>query len=131
MPEPHDHADPDPLAALRAHVQQAHAAAEQLSEQAGAARRRISETPRSGWEVPDDDANQARATASELHGLVELVRSLRELLPEELQGQLTDLIRQLLVVLRALVDVLLARLEQTSGSEPPAAPVEVQDIAIH
>jgi hypothetical protein len=87
------------------------------------------QTPPSGWATPEDE--QARAAADDLQALIELARSLRELLPEELQSQLTDLIRQLLVVLRALVDVLLARLEQSRDAEPPPAPVEVQDIAIH
>jgi hypothetical protein len=115
MPEPR--AAEDPLATLRGHVRSAQDAAERLARQAG-------RTPPNGWEPLDDE--QARAATAELRGLVELVQTLRELLPEDLRAQLTDLVRQLLVVLRAVVDLLIARLERSE----PAARTVAQDIPV-
>jgi DNA-binding HxlR family transcriptional regulator len=51
---------------------------------------------------------------------------LREILPPELHHQLTDLVRQLLVLLRALIDWAVTRLEQ----EGPGREPEVEDIRI-
>ncbi|HST56685.1 MAG TPA: hypothetical protein VLJ42_12435 [Solirubrobacteraceae bacterium] len=126
----------DPLAALREHVHSARQAAERLARDASAgnahdATRAPGEgsahaTPPNGWASPEED--QARAASDELQALVELVRSLRELLPDELRAQLIDLIRQLLVVARALVDVLIARLEHSAQHAP--ADVELEDITI-
>jgi hypothetical protein len=107
----------DPLATLRGHVRSAQDAAERLAREA-------KRTPPNGWEPLDHE--HARETSEELRGLVELVQALRELLPEDLQSQLTDLLRQLLVVLRAVVDLLIARLER---AEPPSR-AEAQDIPV-
>jgi hypothetical protein len=107
----------DPLATLRGHVRSAQEAAERLAREAG-------RTPPNGWEPVDHE--QTRDTTEELRGLVELVQTLRELLPEDLQTQLTDLVRQLLVVLRAVVDLLIARLERAE----PASRTEAQDIPV-
>lgn len=107
----------DPLEILRGHLRSAQEAAQQLlSETEG--------TPPRGWEPLD--ADEARQTAGELHSLSELLGSLRELLPEDLRVELAELIRQLVAVLRALLDVLLSRVR--SAGHPPGA--EVQDIPI-
>jgi hypothetical protein len=95
---------PDPLTELRERVSAAQAAAERL---AGEAR----EAPRHG-------------AHDELDALVALLRALRELVPPELQQQVSDLIRQVLLLLRAVIDFWVQRLEA-----PPAG-VEVQDIPI-
>jgi DNA-binding HxlR family transcriptional regulator len=50
----------------------------------------------------------------------------RELLPDELQQQVTELIRQLLLVLRALIDWAVARIERG----PRGRETEVEDIPI-
>jgi hypothetical protein len=102
-------APPDPLTELRERVHAAQAAAERL---AGEARSQARELPR--HEAPD-----------ELEALVALLRALRELVPAELQQQVSDLIRQVLMLLRAIVDYWLARLDA-----PPPAGVDVQDIPI-
>lgn len=174
----------DPLAALRAHVRHAHAAAERLAFDAGATRARPSgapvsrprgagtrppggpppgsdqppgagapagpamppganvppgsvppgsgdppgpgmpgpETPPSGWAANDP----AREIGGELRALVELVESLQGLLPAELRDQLHEVIRQILLLARAVIDWLVERMQ----SEPPEPPAEVQDIPI-
>ena len=94
-------APPDPLTELRERVQAAQEAAERL---AGEAR---------------------HETRDELEALVGLLRTLRELVPAELQQQLTETIRQVLLLVRALVDFWVERLEA-----PRPEAVEVQDIPI-
>jgi hypothetical protein len=100
-------APPDPLTELRDRVHAAQAAAERL---AGEAR----EWPR-------------REAADELDALVALLRTLRELVPPELQQQVTEVIRQVLLLLRAIIDFWVDRLE---GGGTGARDVEVEDIPI-
>jgi hypothetical protein len=99
-------APPDPLAELRERVHAAQAAAERL---AGEAREH----------APRADARD------ELDALVTLLRALRELVPPELQAQVTDVIRQVLLLLRAVIDYWVDRLDAPRPTE-----VEVQDIPI-
>jgi hypothetical protein len=113
MPE----SQPDPLELLRAHLRDAQAAAQRLVREA-------TETPASGWEPLD--AAQAVQAAEEAHSLGELLRSLRELLPEDVLAELLRLVRQLLAVLRALLDVLISRLNHPKS----VAGGEIQDIPI-
>jgi hypothetical protein len=102
-------APPDPLTELRERVVAAQAAAERLASEArGQAR-----------ELPRQDA------PDELDALVGLLRALRELVPPELQQQVSELIRQVLLVLRAVIDFWVARLDA-----PRTAEVDVQDIPI-
>jgi hypothetical protein len=54
-----------------------------------------------------------------------VLASLRELVPPELQQQVTDLIRQVLVLVRAVLDRWIERLEPARGGEP-----DVEDIPI-
>jgi hypothetical protein len=98
-------APPDPLSDLRERVHAAQAAAERL---AGDAR----DWPR-------------RETADELDALVALLRTLRELVPPELQQQVTDVIRQVLLLVRAVIDYWVDRLETPRGTA-----VRVEDIPI-
>lgn len=94
-------APPDPLTELRERVQAAQEAAERL---AGEAR---------------------HETRDELEALVGLLRTLRELVPAELQEQLTETIRQVLLLIRALIDFWVDRLEA-----PRPEAVEVEDIPV-
>jgi hypothetical protein len=96
---------PDPLSELRERVQAAQAAAERLAGEA--------------HEVPPQ-------TRDELDALVGLLRALRELVPPELEQQVTDVIRQVLLLLRALIDYWVERLEPAREN----AEAEVQDIPI-
>jgi hypothetical protein len=98
----------DPLTELRDRVHAAQAAAERL---AGEAR----EWPR-------------REAADELDALVVLLRTLRELVPPELQQQVSDVMRQVLLLLRAIIDFWVERLDSAGGSQRAA--VEVQDIPV-
>jgi hypothetical protein len=102
-------APPDPLSELRERVHAAQAAAERL---AGEAREHTAG-------IPHRDARD------ELDALVALLRALRELVPSELQAQVTEVIRQVLLLLRAVIDYWVDRLDA-----PRAAEVEVQDIPI-
>jgi hypothetical protein len=102
---------------LRAHLRSAQQAAQQLLSDA-------ERTPPRGWEPADFEQTQRQA--GQMHSLVELVRSIRELLPEDVLAEFTDLIRALLNVLRALVDVLLSR--SSSGAQERDA--EIKDIPI-
>ena len=73
-----------------------------------------------------DDATQ------EAQALVALVQLLRDLLPDELRQQVTDLIRQVLMLVRAVIDWYLQRLEAGRvgpNREPVAGPV-VEDIPL-
>ena len=95
-------APPDPLSELRERVHAAQAAAERLA-----------------GELPRHD------TRDELDALVALLRALRELVPPELQQQVSEVIRQVLLLLRAVIDYWVDRLDA-----PRPAEVEVQDIPI-
>ena len=64
--------------------------------------------------------------STEMQTLVALLESLRDLLPPELREQVTALARQLLLVLRALIDWLVDRLERGPRGSAP----EVEDIPI-
>jgi hypothetical protein len=98
-------APPDPLTELRERVHAAQAAAERV---AGEAR----EWPR-------------REAADELDALVALLRTLRELVPPELQQQVTEVMRQVLLLLRAIIDFWVERLDAPRGGA-----VEVEDIPV-
>jgi hypothetical protein len=109
MPGP----DPDQLDELRERVRATTEAAERL----------MRDVPPRGWAAPPRAAGDAR---SEMQQLVALLESLRELLPPELRAQVTELARQLLLVLRALIDFLVDQLERgPRGAEPT-----VEDIPI-
>jgi hypothetical protein len=101
-------APPDPLAELRDRVHAAQAAAERLAGEA----RHSSDWPR-------------RAAQDELDALVGLLRTLHGLVPDELQQQVADVIRQVLLLLRAVIDFWVERLEAPRGGE-----VEVEEIPI-
>ena len=79
--------------------------------------------PPSGWQVPGADRDPG--SGRELELLAQVLRSLRDLIPPELQQKLADALRELLLAIRALIDWYLERVEQRR-----AAPTEVQDIPI-
>ena len=105
----------DPLDDLRDRVRATTEAAERLMRD---------QIPAGGWAAtPPPSSGEA---TSEMQALVALLESLRDLLPPELRVQVTELVRQLLLVLRALIDFLVDRLEHgPRGGEP-----EVEDIPI-
>jgi hypothetical protein len=112
--------EPDPLDDLRAQVRATQEAAERL----------IGGTvPPRGWEPPRE---RTGAFGEEVEALAALLTSIRDLLPPDLREQVTDLIRQLLLVLRALIDWLVTRIEERAaadGERPPGGD-RVEDIPI-
>jgi hypothetical protein len=110
---------PDPVSDLRERLRATRQAAERL---AGDPPPRL---PPQGWATPPGADGQARGAHDDLAAIVALLGALRELVPPELQQQVTDLIRQVLVLVRAILDRLIERLEPERGSEP-----EVEDIPI-
>ena len=70
-------------------------------------------------------AGDGDQSTRELAALVGLLEVLRGLIPRELADQLTDLVRELLLLARALIDWYLERLELRRRR-----PVEVEDIPI-
>lgn len=79
--------------------------------------------PPAGWQEPP--AADPAENGAELELLAQLVRSLREVLPAELERRLADALRELLVALRALIDFYLERLERRErpNEEPRDIPI--------
>ena len=108
---------------LRARLDEAHAEAERLVQQAqpetaaGGAER----VPPRGWESPH------RPAPSELGGLLALLDSMRDAVPAELSRQLATALRDLLLALRALIDWYLERLGEPARRR---SEVEVEDIPL-
>jgi hypothetical protein len=128
----------DPLAELRERVQQAQEAAERAASAAQAQARTAggADPPAQGWSSGADDGRDAgsgggaggadagdwRAVAQALAPLAE---ALRGAIPLELRQTVAELVRELLIAVRALIDWLLDRMERSPGPT-----VEVEDIPI-
>lgn len=114
--------DTDPFDELRSRIRSTADAAERLTFEAA-----MGGAPR------EDDADGSRRAADdatrEAQALLALVAMLRDVLPEDLRRQLTDLIRQVLLLVRAVLDHLLRRLEAPGDRPAPTAPV-VEDIPL-
>jgi hypothetical protein len=70
--------------------------------------------------MPERDEQQL-----EVEAVVELLTRLRELVPPELQAQLAEVVRQVLLLVRAVLDWWVARLEPARGDRP-----DVEDIPL-
>jgi hypothetical protein len=108
----------DPLDELR----------ERLRATQEAAARLAGEEPRvppQGWAAPPRAGDGSTGLDAELAALVAALAALRELVPPELQRQVADLVRQVLLLVRAILDRWIERLEAERGAEP-----EVEDIPI-
>ena len=123
MTDPRDQA----LDAVRAHLDEAHAAADRLVREAQhqaeeAAGDGAPHVPPRGW-----DADRGDAATPDLHALLALLDAVRAAVPAELSHQLAAALRELLLALRALIDWYLERLGGPAGarSEP-----EVEDIPL-
>ena len=77
-------------------------------------------TPPRGFEEPK--AQQAAPPFPDLSALTGLMELARSSLPPDLQRQLQQALRELLIALRAVLDYSIDRLEP--GQEPPSATVE-------
>jgi hypothetical protein len=113
---------PEALEALRARLQATQEAAQRLAEEAASDR-----PPPMGWDVP----RRAADAGDELDALISLLATLRDVLPPELRAQLADLVRALLVFVRAVLDWWIGRLE-TGAAPAPEGPGDdgIQDIPI-
>ena len=115
--------DEDSLRALRDRVRSTQDAADRLVREASAHAAGTGRTPPRGWQPPQAEA---AGVSSEAQALAALLDSLRALLPAELREQVNDLIRQLLRIVRALVDLLIDRLEPAPrGAAPPVEDIPV------
>ena len=121
-------AEPDPLEELTRRVRAAQEAADRVISEAGAATRAGASRggdrpPARGYAAPEGDERDGRsAEPRALLGLLDLGRGL---MPAELRHALADLVRELLMLLRALIDWYLERLELRRRE-----PVDVEDIPI-
>lgn len=118
----------DPLEQLRERIRATQDAAEKLASEAGEARRAQSEgrVPPQGYRTPGEHAT----TTEEVRALAALLESLHALVPEELQQQLAEVVRQVLLLLRALIDWWVDRLEGPARDTSPASAEGAQDIPI-
>jgi hypothetical protein len=113
-------AEPEPirLDELRARLRETHAAAERLAGQ----------IPPQGWA-----SAQARSeTAEEIQALVSILTALHAVVPEDLWEQVREIVRQLLLLLRALLDLVVDRLAGDGRAAGPRATGSpgLQDIPI-
>ncbi len=92
MPEP----EPIRLDELRARLRETQAAAERLAGQ----------IPPQGWA----SAQARNETAEEIQALVSILSALRAVVPDDLWEQVREIVRQLLLLLRALLDLVVERL---------------------
>ena len=114
-------AEDDPLEALRVRLEATQDAVDRLAAEAREAR--TGAATGAGPQAPPPSGEQA---AGEVQALAALVEMLRGLLPAELQAQLTELIRQVLLLVRAILDWWIERIDV-----PPEAPgADVQDIEV-
>lgn len=79
--------------------------------------------PPRGWSVPG--AGPPPTLGNELQGIVALLESARSLIPPELQQQFAQVLRELLLAIRALIDWYLDRIDRR-----PRGKAEVEDIPI-
>jgi hypothetical protein len=121
----------DALRRLEDRLGRASEAAERLIAEAAGTVGRAAESfgraggpPPAGWQVPGA-AGQAGGGKGDVELLSQVLGSLRELIPPELQRRLADALRELLMAIRALIDWYLERTERKR-----AEPSEVQDIPI-
>jgi hypothetical protein len=115
----------DALRRLEERLDRASHAAERLIADAAesVASRVAPKPPPAGWQAPS--GGERPRAEGELELLVQVVQSLRELIPPELQQRLATALREVLLAVRALIDWYLERVERRKAS-----PVEVQDIPI-
>jgi len=99
----------------------AEAAAESAARAASAFRR----PPPAGWQTPATGEAPGPDRGADMELLMQLVDSLRELVPPDLQRRLAEALRELLLAIRALINWYLERLERQRDE-----PAEVQDIPI-
>jgi hypothetical protein len=123
--------DEDALRAVRAHLDDAHAAADRLvreaqrqAEEAAGGEPERERVPPRGWQTPGAGA---APSAPDLQAILALIEAVRDAVPPELSRQLAEALRDLLVALRALLDWYIERLGEPA---PGRGRVEVEDIPL-
>jgi hypothetical protein len=116
----------DSLYRLEERLERASAAAERLIAEAKEQAKRpgADKPPPAGWQAPREERGD-RGTGGDIELITQIVESLRELIPAELERRLAEALRELLLAIRALIDWYLERSER--GRSEPA---EVKDIPI-
>ncbi|MDX6697997.1 MAG: hypothetical protein QOE65_1394 [Solirubrobacteraceae bacterium] len=131
MNTPHPPAEGgDPLDELGERLRSAQETADRLVREATEAARMAGGDPAGdprrppprGYATPGDGG---RSTAADIQALAALLELGRTMLPPELRAQVAELVREILLLVRALIDWYLERVEARRK-----APVEVQDIPI-
>jgi hypothetical protein len=119
----------DTLRRLERRLDEASSAAERLIAEAAASAASAGKPPPAGWQIPAADPAEegagGGARTGDLELLVQVLQSLRDLIPPELQRRLAEALREVLLALRALIDWYLERVDQRR-----AEPAEVEDIPI-
>jgi hypothetical protein len=122
----------DPLSALRDRIRATEQAARRLVEEAAAARTQSASarpagdatggprTPPKGWEAPGGDQRD------ELAALLALADALRALVPREIAQQFSDLVRQVILLIGAILEWAAGRIGQGGRGRE----IEVEDIPI-
>jgi hypothetical protein len=113
-------AEPEPirLDELRARLRETQAAAERLAGQ----------VPPQGWA----SGQERRETAEEIQALLTILSTLRDVVPDEVWEQVREIARQLLLLLRALLDLVVERLGADERNTAPrsSGASGLQDIPI-
>jgi hypothetical protein len=120
----------DPLEGLSDRLRSAQETAERLVQEANEAARRAAEEgaddprrpPPRGYAVPGAGDRSSVADIQALAALLDLARTL---VPPELREQIAELVREILLLVRAIVDWYLERIDQRRRKT-----VEVEDIPI-
>jgi hypothetical protein len=118
-PEPGER---DALAEVREHLDEAHAAADRLVQEAqrqaeAAARAAAAGVPPRGWEAPQAERGPALPDPA---ALLALLDTIRRSVPPEVSRQALEAVRDLLLALRALIDWYLERLDAPRAAPAPA-----------
>lgn len=114
----------DPYGELREQLRATTAAAERLVRETADAQEQ--RTPPAGWATAGDQGHRHQ----ELQAIVALVEALRELVPDELRAQVRDVLRQLLLLARTLVEWWAARVDDQAAPRAAPAAVPVEEIPI-
>jgi hypothetical protein len=101
--------EPTRLDDLRARLRETQAAAQRLAD----------EIPSQGWATASEHARSE--TAEEIQALLGVLRALREVVPDDVWDQVREIARQLLVLLRALLDLVVERLGADAGGHAGGA----------
>ena len=108
------------MQALRERLQATQEAAQQLADDASSPK-----PPPAGWDVP----RSAERANDEIDQLIAVVASVRDLLPPELRAQLAEIVKQILVFVRAVLDWWIDRVERETHARGDGRD-DVEDIPI-